>query len=102
MGTYRSTAPLWYDARKRVVGIDICLIPEILILWKKNIITIESCCGHNSRRGYIMVEENHVCDMIILGYEQDPKRENCFYPKYLLEQGEGKKKNNTVQATNLD
>jgi len=89
-GSYVRTIPVWYDARKRVVGIDICIVIEILNLWKLGIITIESCCGHNKSKGYIAVDEIFITKMLELGYKQDKEHEldNIFYPKYNIDKRE--------------
>lgn len=78
-GSYDVSVPVWYDARKRVVGIDYCIIPEIIKLWGIGIITIESCCGHNKQVGYIAVDDICVDKMKQLGYEEF--KPNCFYTK---------------------
>jgi len=77
--SYDVSVPVWYDARKRVVGIDYCIVLEVVELWKHDIITIESCCGHNKLLGYISVDDIHVQKMIDLGYKQS--KLNCFYTK---------------------
>lgn len=85
MGSYDVAIPVWYDNRKRVVGIDICLVLEVLELWKKGIVTIESCCGHNQTIGYIAVDSGCVSQMRDLGYKQiEGLPANCFTPKKIL------------------
>lgn len=79
-GSYEVAIPVWYDNRKRVVGIDHCIVLEILELWKREIITIESCCGHNKVTGYIAVDECCIDKMIKLGYKQHTDKLDCFYP----------------------
>lgn len=89
-GTYEVSIPVWYDARKRVVGIDLCLVTEILSLWKKGIDTVESCCGHNKTTGFIAVNEIHISKMIDLGYKLDvsTNAKGCFLPKEILNENE--------------
>lgn len=81
MGSYAATLPMWWDARKRVIGIDACIALEIKTLWEKDVLTIESCCGHNVAPGYIAVEEHCIPKMIELGYTQQPCRVDIFNPK---------------------
>ena len=82
MGSYRAAIPMWYDAEKRVVLIDHCLAIEINELWKRNIRTIESCCGHGKEAGYIAVDESSTPRMKIYDYIEDALHPNCFIPKY--------------------
>jgi len=51
-GTYQNQETLEVPGRKKRVGIDRCIIKEIIGLWAKGITTIESCCGHNIINGY--------------------------------------------------
>ena len=52
------------------VGIDSCLAYELNELWKLGIATTGCCCGHNqSDHAYIGVEEQHIGEMLDLGYE---------------------------------
>lgn len=83
-GSYDVTIPVWYDDRKRVVDIDVCIVLEVISLWKKGIVTIESCCGHNKTTGYIAVDESSVDKMIELRYKEIPEHPSCFYPQKLL------------------
>ena len=88
-GSYDVTIPVWYDRRKRVVDIDVCIVLEVLELWNKGIVTIESCCGHNKQPGYIMVEECCIDEMLQLGYKLDTRTEakGCFMPLKKLNSG---------------
>ncbi len=68
------------------IQVDSCMVDEITYLWSKGVITIESCCGHNKRRGYIAVDENSIELMESLGYEHYcnplyPDAKEFFYPK---------------------
>lgn len=78
-GSYDVAIPVWYDRFKRVVGIDYCIVLEVIALWQHDIITIESCCGHNKQFGYIAVDDICVDKMKQLGYEEF--KPNCFYTK---------------------
>ena len=69
MGSYDSQIPMWYDARKKVVGIDVCLALEIKQLWDRGINTVECCCGHNKAPGYIICEDYDMEAMYQLDYE---------------------------------
>ena len=81
-GSYKACVPLWDDFRKRVVYADVCLAIELNELWKRNITTIECCCGHNKENGYIAVNDSDYFRMQELGYEAIPDHPNCYYPKY--------------------
>lgn len=51
------------------VGIDQCVLEEVIDLWLKGIETVECCCGHNSgHKGYIAVGQNFFNKMKTLGY----------------------------------
>lgn len=68
------------------VCIDTCLVQEIAELWYKGIRTVECCCGHNIKDGYIAVIDIDDRKMIELGYERvKPERPHhrigFFYPK---------------------
>jgi len=79
IGSYENQVTVLYpfstkrypDRFTKKVGIDKCILPEILYLWSKGIKTTESCCGHNKRAGYIAVEEVYAPLMKVLGYERD-------------------------------
>ena len=53
------------------VCIDTCLVQEIAELWYLGIETIECCCGHNQKDGYIIVKKEYYNKMIQLGYKPD-------------------------------
>ena len=65
--------PFWGG---RPVGIDNCVLPDILALWRQGIRTIESCCGHKKNAsGYISVALKDVEKMKALGWrEESPER----------------------------
>jgi len=79
-----------FNSRKRNDGwvcVDVCICQEIAELWLLEIPTIESCCGHNKKDGYIMVNKKDKVKMIKLGYKKtDWKADNliCFYPKLTI------------------
>jgi len=65
------------------VCVDICLSREIAELWHLGINTVESCCGHNKRLGYIAVSGEDISKMEGLGYERElEERKDIFIPKY--------------------
>lgn len=85
-GTYANTVKLTISwGGGELVDIDKCLQEEILSLWALGIQTIESCCGHNKKLGYIAVKPQSVFLMQNLGYEQDFRTlsPGVFYPKYV-------------------
>lgn len=59
----------WAGAKVR--GIDACMVPEVAELWRQGIRTVESCCGHNQKHGYVAVEDEFFHQMIALGYAPD-------------------------------
>jgi hypothetical protein len=79
IGSYKATIPVWNDNQKRVTYIDYCIIPEIINLWREGVVTIESCCGHNKRIGYIAVDDYSIHKMIELGYTEE--KPNIFFSK---------------------
>ncbi|MFA6974022.1 MAG: hypothetical protein WC238_04785 [Parcubacteria group bacterium] len=81
LGTYKAAIPMWFDLRKRVVDIDVCLALEIKNLWWMGIYTIESCCGHNKVDGYIAVDDSCIIHMLDLGYQEYQDKAGFFYPK---------------------
>jgi hypothetical protein len=83
-GSYDVAIPLWYNGRKRVADIDVCISLEILDLWNKGIITIESCCGHNKQSGYIAVDKCCINQMLELGYKQITGKPDFFIPQKIL------------------
>lgn len=82
MGTYSNQTVMitpWFPYKQ--VGIDNCLLEEILMLWETGVRTLESCCGHNITNGYIAVDAASIDKMKSLGYTQREGREEIFYPK---------------------
>jgi len=64
-----------------IIGIDNCIADEIEFLWRENIQTVASCCGHNKQDGIISVIENDVYKMNELGYIKMKEYNNTFYAK---------------------
>jgi len=85
IGSYANQVPLtapW----GRTYGIDRCIADEIASLWALGIRTTGCCCGHNTQRGFIGVEDEDIERMKCLGYtvrpnEIRPGAEDSFYPK---------------------
>ena len=74
------------------ICVDICLRHEIHeLIFKHNVSTIGSCCGHGKKQAYIQVSPQSVQKMHELGYEPLPEKADgqgkwCFKPKtYFLE-----------------
>lgn len=66
----------------KLIGIDNCILDEIKTLWSLEIVTIESCCGHNVTDGYIAVNEKSIWKMRAMGYKNyDHHRPEIFYSK---------------------
>jgi len=51
------------------VCIDTCVATEIGWLWHQGVKTINSCCGHNKYRAWVIVDPKHHIKMIGLGYD---------------------------------
>ena len=68
--------------KRTVVSLDGCLTEEITDLWNRGIVTTGCCCGHNKRAGYIGVKDEHVNEMIELGYVPMTDKPDTFYPKF--------------------
>lgn len=82
--TYENQITVIYNNKQ--IWVDFCLAKELWWLWKQWIRTVESCCGHNKELWYIAVREEHIGDMLSLGYEQEKHPDwlkNIFIPKYL-------------------
>lgn len=93
IGTYENTvtriAPdfmlplknIFGEIKKPYICLDKCIEDEIKFLWKHKIYTVGCCCGHNKLQGYIQVKEEHIQDMINLGYVNDGVNNNSFISK---------------------
>jgi hypothetical protein len=72
VGTYANQETLVLprlSGRKRIAGIDRCIIPLITSLWRMGIETIESCCGHGHVDGYVAVDYESIDKMRQVGFE---------------------------------
>ena len=76
-----------YVANKQVNGIsgsvciDPCIMDEIQSLWDKGILTLGCCCGHNILPPFVNVADEHIQQMLDMGYIQDhwdSKRKDTF------------------------
>jgi len=79
-GTYSASIPIrtpWGQLR----DIDFCVCREVIGLWDLGIETIESCCGHNHKTGYIAVSPRYEAKMEQLGYLRDPLAPHVFLTK---------------------
>ena len=85
VGTYECVYLVHNPKNNKLINIDRCLLPEISSLWNMGIYTIESCCGHTKRNGYIAVYPEYIDQMKKLGYVNDPDAPNnnpcIFLPK---------------------
>jgi len=93
-GTYNNKVKIempaeWETDREcRWFWVDVCLLPELVFLWKRGIRTIECCCGHGSVEGYIAVDDCYIATMHELGYKNcknKPDRKDLFLPKSTTE-----------------
>jgi len=63
------------------ISIDPCIYNEICELWKLEIITYGSCCGHNKRESFVNVADENISQMLEMGYIQnhhDKNRKDTF------------------------
>lgn len=86
MGSYDNQSAV-HTPDGKLVGIDNCILDEIKNLWELEIVTVESCCGHNITQGFIAVDQNSIWKMRALGYEPfhikawPYRRDEYFKPK---------------------
>lgn len=64
IGTYGCTVPT--HAHGKRIDVDRCVADIVAALNAANIRTVECCCGHGSREGYILIEDGRV---IRIGYD---------------------------------
>lgn len=87
MGSYDNQTTLltpwrYSDGKQKQVGIDNCILNEILYLWSKEIKTLASCCGHGKGLATIVVYPEYINEMYELGYvnaDEQPERKDIFY-----------------------
>lgn len=79
-GTYRhciNIVPPWVGKRLTwdgvIVGIDRCVLPEIIELWNAGIKTVASCCGHGKIAPSVVVDDASVEKMLKFGYKNNPQ-----------------------------
>jgi len=81
-GTYRhciNIVPPWNNGRmadegiKILVGIDRCILPEIVELWNAGIKTVASCCGHGKLAPSVVVDDASIENMRKFRYKNDPE-----------------------------
>ena len=84
IGTYKNQQS-FLSGTNRLIGIDRCLVFEIVHLWLLGIKTVMSCCGHNKVAGIISVAPEEADKMKELGYKEfeTPNRRSSFHPKFL-------------------
>jgi hypothetical protein len=85
MGSYKNQSTVTTPQGK-LVGIDNCILDEVKGLWEFEIVTVESCCGHNVTEGYIAVDDKSIWKMRAMGYHNLPEvmgefRPDMFYAK---------------------
>ena len=85
MGSFNNQERLISPEGKEV-WIDRCIIEEIKTLWRLDIKTIASCCGHNITAGVVLVDDNDIEKMKELGYKHwsnptDTERKDGFFIK---------------------
>lgn len=94
IGDYKCQVEIQFSAQseRKPICVDTCLQHEIHeLIFKHNVNTIGSCCGHGRKQAYIQVSPQSVQKMHDLGYEPLPEEADgqgkwCFMPKtYFLE-----------------
>lgn len=50
--------PAYRRKKGDLVSIDTCIATEIAWLWKNNVVTINSCCGHRKSHSWVIVAKN--------------------------------------------
>lgn len=94
IGEYKCSVAILFSLQsgRKPICVDTCLQHEIHeLIYKHNIDTIGSCCGHGRKQAYIQVSPQSVQKMHNLGYELLPEEADrqgkwCFKPKtYFLE-----------------
>lgn len=43
---------------RETICVDACIENDILLLWEKEIVTLNSCCGHNRIEASLVLQEN--------------------------------------------
>lgn len=83
VGSYKNQQ-LFLTPYNSLIGIDRCLVFEIVHLWLFGIQTTLSCCGHNKVASIISVVPRHADRMRELGYKEfEPPHLASFHPKFL-------------------
>jgi len=65
IGTYGCTIPTHVNGKR--VDVDRCVADIVAALNAANIGTVECCCGHGAREGYILLHDGRV---ITIGYDR--------------------------------
>lgn len=89
IGEYRCQVEICFSPQsgREPICVDTCLQHEIHeLIFKHNVNTIGSCCGHGRKQAYIQVSPQSVQKMHELGYKPLPETGNgqgkwCFNPK---------------------
>lgn len=68
---------------KTTVAIDPCIVEEIGTLWKHEIHTYGSCCGHGILKATVLVDEKSANKMTALEYENARNPDPNLFEFYL-------------------
>lgn len=60
---------LYEKMGSKIVTIDTCIATEIGYLWHQDVVTLNSCCGHQKMSPSVVVAEESVGKMHQLGYQ---------------------------------
>ncbi len=60
---------------KTEIAVDACIAEQIRMLWSDGVRTYSSCCGHNSERPSVVVDDGDSCRAKRLLMERDPDRD---------------------------
>lgn len=86
-GSYDNTVLLprpkhmYPTSRNDWITVDLCMLDEVLSLWRAGIWTLESCCGHCKVDGYIAVHEYSREKIESLGYAKSEKSPHVYIAK---------------------
>ena len=67
--TYTNQVVIINPFTNKSIGIDKCIVDELLELWVNGIETTGCCCGHNTIKPVINVVKNHHNKMVNLRYK---------------------------------
>lgn len=70
------------------ICIDLCILPEVQLLWKAGIRTTGSCCGHGKITGTITTVDDDWPAMDAMGYQRHEGHPHVFQSQTCVLAGE--------------